>query len=173
VWGKNIRVVIIPSFSAITYIGQSIYLHWHLISQFQFIASSFLANVRRRNIGTKQIYQCSLGDHVDSNRFGRVHHGPCVQVFKILKMFLEVKRLSKPGANSVERTLGSLSSTGGTKLRHGMALFAIQLVRVVLTCLLAMQTTRTIIIASNLVTGTKCFNSTSFVLLVTFTWLRY
>ena len=51
-------------------------------------------------------------------------------VFKILKVFLEVK------ATSVERTLGS---TGGAKLRHiifviiesGMALFAIQLIRVV------------------------------------------
>ena len=55
-------------------------------------------------------------------------------VFKILKVFLEVK------PTSVERALGA---TGGTKLRHiifiiiesGMALFAIQLVRVVLSCL--------------------------------------
>ena len=54
-------------------------------------------------------------------------------VFKILKVFLEVKAAS----TSVERTLGA---TGSTKLRHvifviiesGMALFAIQLVRVVL-----------------------------------------
>ena len=51
-------------------------------------------------------------------------------VFKILKVFLEVK------TTTVEGTLGS---TGGTKLRHiifviiesGMALFAIQLIRVV------------------------------------------
>jgi hypothetical protein len=58
-------------------------------------------------------------------------------VLKILKVFLEFKQ------TSVERTLGSLSSTGGSKLRHilfiiiesGMALFAIQLVRVVLTSL--------------------------------------
>ena len=60
-------------------------------------------------------------------------------VFKILGVFWEVK------SASVERTLGSesLSSTGGTKLRHiifiiiesGMALFAIQLVRVVITSL--------------------------------------
>ena len=57
-------------------------------------------------------------------------------VFKILKVFLEVK------PTLTERTLGA---TGGTKLRHirvifiiiesGMALFAIQLVRVVLSCL--------------------------------------
>jgi hypothetical protein len=60
-------------------------------------------------------------------------------VLKILKVFLEVK------STSVERTLGSLSSTGGSKLRHiifiiiesGMALFAIQLVRVMLTILWA------------------------------------
>ena len=42
VWGQNIRVVIIPSFLAIAYLGQSIYLH--LISRFQFISStSYLA----------------------------------------------------------------------------------------------------------------------------------
>ena len=55
-------------------------------------------------------------------------------VFKILKVFLEVK------PTSVERTLGS---TRGSKLRHiifiiiesGMTLFAVQLIRVVLSCL--------------------------------------
>ena len=55
-------------------------------------------------------------------------------VFKIFKVFLEVK------AATVERTLGSLTSTaGGTKLRNiifviiesGMTLFAVQLIRVV------------------------------------------
>ena len=54
-------------------------------------------------------------------------------VFKILKVFLQVRATS----TSVERSLGS---TGGTKFRHilfviiesGMALFAIQLVRLVL-----------------------------------------
>ena len=62
-------------------------------------------------------------------------------VFKILKVFLEVK------VTSVEQTLGSLSSTGGTKLRHiifiiiesGMALFAILLVRVVITSIIERQ----------------------------------
>ena len=58
-------------------------------------------------------------------------------VFKILKVFLEFK------PTSVERNLGSLSSAAseGTKLQHiifiiiesGMALFAIQLIRVVLS----------------------------------------
>ena len=58
-------------------------------------------------------------------------------VFKILKVFLEVK------PTSVELTLGSLSSTGNPKLQHiifiiiesGMALFVIQLVRVVISSL--------------------------------------
>ena len=57
-------------------------------------------------------------------------------VFKIVKVFLEVKDTT----TSVERTLG-LGSTGGTKLRHvifviiesAMALFAIQIIRLVLS----------------------------------------
>ena len=63
-------------------------------------------------------------------------------VFKILKVFLEVNK-----ATSVDRTLGSLSSTPGPKLRHiifiitesGMALFVIQLVRVAITSLFELQ----------------------------------
>jgi hypothetical protein len=66
-------------------------------------------------------------------------------VFKIL-MSLEFK------PTSVERTLGSLSSTGDSKIRRiifiiiesGMALFAIQLVRVVFTSLV-MQTPFTVL----------------------------
>ena len=46
VWGKNIQVVIIPLFLAITYIGQWIYPH--LISRCQFIASSYLVGINRR-----------------------------------------------------------------------------------------------------------------------------
>jgi hypothetical protein len=61
-------------------------------------------------------------------------------VFKILKVFLEVKAAT----TSVEQTLGT---TGGTKLRNvifiiiesGMALLAIQLVRVVLSYLCPLQ----------------------------------
>ena len=58
-------------------------------------------------------------------------------VFKILKVFLEVR------ATLVDQTLGSLNSTRGPKLQRiifiiiesGMALFAIQLVRVVFVSL--------------------------------------
>jgi hypothetical protein len=63
-------------------------------------------------------------------------------VFKILEVFLKFK------PTSVERTLGSLSSTNGSKLRHilfiiiesGMALFVIQLVRIVVSIVVVTQT---------------------------------
>ena len=62
-------------------------------------------------------------------------------VFKILKVFLEVR------PTSVEETLGSLNSTRGPKLQRiifiiiesGMALFAIQLARVVVISLDELQ----------------------------------
>jgi hypothetical protein len=59
-------------------------------------------------------------------------------VFKILKVFLYLR------ANMSEKTLGSMGSTGGgSRLRHilfviiesGMALFVIQLIRIVFICL--------------------------------------
>ena len=64
-------------------------------------------------------------------------------VFKVLMVFLEIKAT----VTSIERTLGTLSTTGGPKLRHiifiiiesGMALSAIQLVRVVISSLIKLQ----------------------------------
>ena len=101
-------------------------------------------------------------------------------VFETLKVFLEVK------PTLTERTLGA---TGGTKLRHiifiiiesGMALFAIQLVRVVLSCLPLQPST---IIAFSLTMGiNQMFNVilTSahytyyyfFFYWITFTWLGH
>ena len=81
-------------------------------------------------------------------------------VFKILKVFLQVKATN----TSVEQTLGSLSSTGDTKLQHiifviiesAMALFVIQLVRVVLSSLLAQEaetSINSILLALNIVIG--------------------
>ena len=79
-------------------------------------------------------------------------------VFKILKVFLELK------PTSVERSWGSLGSTEGSKFRRnifiiiesGMALCAIQLVRVVLSCL-PLQTPSTVftgpLVGMQLVTG--------------------
>jgi hypothetical protein len=104
-------------------------------------------------------------------------------VFKILKVFLEVKAVT----TSVERTLGT---TGGTKLRHvifviiesGMALFAIQLVRVVLYNITVpvqseefqvFATIYNIFIVTNEVFNVIIRYSFSFVLLITFTWLGH
>ena len=76
VWGQNIRVVIIPSFLAITYLGQSISGYLHLISRFQFIASttSYLASAKWcSNICTRPIFESCLGGHGDSNKLPFVH----------------------------------------------------------------------------------------------------
>ena len=71
-------------------------------------------------------------------------------VFKILKVFLEVNG----AVTSVDRTLGS---TGGSKLRHvvfiiiesGMALFAVQLVRLVLYILPTNKTVYYLLVGVN------------------------
>jgi hypothetical protein len=98
-------------------------------------------------------------------------------VFKILEVFLEFK------PTSVERTLGSAE---GSKLGHiifiiiesGMALFAIQLVRVVFTTLVAAKTVSTAWIGMDFVIGIhEMLNviiiSTSFASLMTFTLLGH
>ena len=77
VWGKDIRVMIIPSFLAIAYLGQSSYLYYS-ISRFQFIASSYLASGSwRNNIGTRPIWRCCLGGHDNYNKSHRVHGREC------------------------------------------------------------------------------------------------
>jgi hypothetical protein len=105
-------------------------------------------------------------------------------VFKILKVFLEFK------PTSVEQTLGSLNSTGGSKLGHvifiiiesGMALFAVQLVRFVISILEAQQPEANALWAGlELVIGIhemlnviiRSVHSTTFVLLMTFTSLGH
>ena len=75
VWGKNIHVVIIPSFLAIVSLGQSSYLH--LISRSQLIASGFSYLDRgswQIDIYTIPIFSDYwLGSHVGYNRSRRVH----------------------------------------------------------------------------------------------------
>ena len=79
VWGKNIRVIIIPSLLAITYICQLVYLH--LTKRFQLIPStSYLGNFKRltRNNDRLSWRICiSLAREiqldVDCNSFGRDH----------------------------------------------------------------------------------------------------
>ena len=71
VWGKNTHIIIVPSFLALIFISQSIYLH--LISRFQFIASSYLASRRRRINKRLGIFNGYLGRRAVHNRFGRIH----------------------------------------------------------------------------------------------------
>ena len=81
VWDQNIRVVIIPSFLAIAYLGQLIYLHLinRFIYFFQFIASSYLASTKWRNNNfTRPSVSCFLGVHGGSNKFGFVHGRECL-----------------------------------------------------------------------------------------------
>ena len=62
VWGQNIRVVIIPSFLALAYLGRSIYLY--LISRFQFIAStSYLGSANFGTYLAPADYNKSRRDH--------------------------------------------------------------------------------------------------------------
>ena len=65
VWGQNIRVVIVPSFLAVAYLGRSIYLH--LISRFQFIASS--------SLGSANFERCLAPD--EYNKFRPDHGREC------------------------------------------------------------------------------------------------
>ena len=122
-------VVIIPSFLAIVYFGQSIYLHF--ISWFQSITSSYLASDRRPN----NFY--TMGGPVDCNK-SRLVHG-CERAWScsgssMCSCMLAWLRSSKLWAQS-----------GGIKFRHalfviiesGMALFAIQMARVVLSLYLS------------------------------------
>ena len=186
VWGKNIHIVIIPSFLAITLLGQSIY--HNLISRFHFIpiatwiASSAYELIYSINNPTFEyepwvagvLYITALIASMAVNTFvtGMI-------VFRILK----VSGMIKP--TSVERTLGS--STAGTKFRHimfviiesGMALFAIQLVRVVLSLIpgtvvpLSYIIGLDFVIVVNQMLNVNIIRSTSFVLLITFTLLGH
>ena len=131
VWGKNIRVVIIPSFLAIAYLGESesIYLQSHLINLLPLVTwiapDGAISQMSLDAWGnTVTITSFVLTMVVNTLVTGLI-------VFKIVKVFMGVK------PTSVEQTLGL---TGGTTLRHivfvviesGMALLVIQLVRVVL-----------------------------------------
>ena len=142
-WSKKIRVVIIPSFLAIAYLGQSIrvYHDLYLISRFNLSPSAiWIAGLGAITVDqglllyapwyiTSVLTALILSMVVNALVTGLI-------VFKILKVFLEIR------PTSVERTLGS--STEDSKLQHiifviiesGMTLFAIQLGRVVLTTLM-------------------------------------
>ena len=144
VWRKNVYVVIIPSFLAITYLGRSIYLHLttNLNLSLLLLASWGAASAGGYEImtGTSissstitwslgwSLYLTALAATMAVNTLvtGLI-------VFKILNGLLEVKR-----------SLGSFSSAAGRPnyqhivfiiIESGMALFATQLVRIVMSIL--------------------------------------
>ena len=144
VWGKKMRIVIIPSFLAITLLGQSIYLHlisrlpsFNLLPPVTWLVpvAVFSGNANTNDpvsYWPNTLYTTGLAASMAVNTLvtGMI-------VFRILQA-----TGVKP--TSVERTLGS---TEGNKFRHiifiiiesGMALFAIQLVRIVTSFMSADQ----------------------------------
>jgi hypothetical protein len=190
VWGQIISVVIIPSFLAITYLGQSI--DSHLISRLQFIAgplATWLAAAGATSFVQGQLVVTSWGGPMDITSFTlSIVVNTLVTgliVFKILKVFLKVKAVStSTTSDSDERTL---DTTGGSKLRHvifiiiesGMALLAVQLTRVILYILpvqleSAAGVTYIIFIGINQMCNVIIRSVHSIVLLITFTtWIGH
>ena len=144
VWNRNIRIVIIPSIFAVTFFGQSTYLFGMANFMFQLLPSviwmAFVAypgewKLLRQNSSAAPppewpanlMWTClALSLTVNATVTGLI-------VFRIMKVYLEVKPTLS------ETNLGATG--GGRKLRSiifiliesGMALFAIQLGRLVLS----------------------------------------
>ena len=138
-WGRDIRVVIIPSFLAIAYLGQSSYCIFICQADFNlsppatWVATDGATTIVQGQIETADWgYTMTTTGLAVSMAVNALVTG--LIVFKILKVFLEVNPIL------VELTL---DSTGGPKLRHiifviiesGMALLAIQLFRLVFAIL--------------------------------------
>ena len=183
VWGNNIYVVIVPSFLAISYLGQSTYLH--LINRFNLsplLATWVAADGSEKLIelqGTLGIIEAPWGWTMTLTSLAATMTVNTLVtsliVFKILQVFWEVKR-----------SLGSFSSAAGRPnyehitfiiIESGMALFVIHLVRIVLTILFEANTSEGIVLAFDLVVSFHQFLNViissvhfySFVLLITFT----
>ena len=135
VWGQDIRVVIIPSLLAIAYLGQSSYLYLISQSQLSPLATWLVVSgetVIIQNQIVTEGFTMTITSLTASMAVNALVTG--LIVFKILKVFFEVN------STLVELTL---DSTGATNLRHvvfviiesGMTLFAIQVIRLVLTIL--------------------------------------
>ena len=138
-WGRNIRVVIIPSILAFAFLGLSIYVdslaNVDLLPLVMWIAGSGAVFIAQDSI-----YQTNWGNILGltcltaSMTVNALVTG--LIVFRIFKVFREVKRVT----TSDEISLGI---AGGRKLRSiifiiiesGMALFSIQLARLVLALL--------------------------------------
>ena len=135
-WGYNIRVVIIPSFLAFAYLGPLVYIDLLADIDFFFLVM-WTACIGAEFIVQNEIFTDMWGEVlaltslIASMIVNALATG--LIVFRIFKVFREVKDVT----TSDEKSLGV---TGGRKLHSiifiiiesGMALFAIQLARVVL-----------------------------------------
>ena len=136
-WGQtSIHVVIVPSFLAISFLGQSINSHFISRLQFQVITgplATWIVESFAERIVQGQVIEYSWGIQIIIASFTlSIAVNTLVTgliVFKILRVFLEVKAAT----TSVERTLGK--TWAGTTLRHvifviiesGMAFLVVQL----------------------------------------------
>ena len=140
-WNCNIRVVIIPSILALAGLGLSIY--FNLLPDFNLLPlGTWLAGDGAEYIESNSL---SLFTLEDIYLYATVPFSMVVNalvtgliVYRIFRVFREVEQ----GSTSIEKSLGV---DGGRKYRSlifviiesGIALFAIQLVRVMLTIMLA------------------------------------
>ena len=135
IWGSRIRVVIVPSFLAFAFLGPSVYLHsptdlnlWFLaIWIAQGTAPLFIIQGQLYSVewsGTLGVTGLALSMTVNALVTGLI-------VFKILKVFRQVKThsaddqiLGVTGGSTLQRVIFIL-------IESGMALFSIQLTRLV------------------------------------------
>ena len=137
VWGYNIRVVIVPSFLAFAFLGTLIYLHSLTDFNPWFLAIWIATGAAPLSIIQDQLYVADWSNTLFIAGFPlSMIVNPLVTgliVFRILKVFQEVK--TSTADNQI------LGVTSGNTLRRvifiliesGMALFSIQLARLVVT----------------------------------------
>ena len=136
-YGQNIHVIVVPSIFAIAYLGPSFYLDsladLDLLPLVMWVASDGAELIVQNEVDeTVWGIRLALTSLITSMTVNALVTG--LIVFKISKVFREVKSVT----TSEDKSLGI---THGNKLRSvifiiiesGMALFAIQLARVVLT----------------------------------------
>ena len=152
-WGQDIRVAIIPLFLAVTYLGQSVQSEsiLNFLDDFQLYPppATWLTAISSIVVVQDQTTQTNWGFKVvETSLAASMAVNTLVTgliAFKILKVFLEVKN----STTSVERSLGS---SGVAKLHHivfiiiesGMALFVIQLIRLLLDSVPSVQSTNAV-----------------------------
>ena len=134
-YGQNIRVIIVPSILAFAYLGPSFYLD--SLADLDFLPlAMWLATDGALVIVQNRLYENGWGDRlalaslIMSMTVNALVTG--LIVFKISKVFREVKSVTTSEDKSLGITRGNkLHSVIFIVIESGMALFAIQLARVV------------------------------------------